>query len=220
MAGTAGINTTDEQIEALNAAVRRVVKDLQGGRYSLAELSVELGSAENRLSRFVNGSRDLKVGELLSLLEIIHIPVSLFLALVLAQLPELPPAATIEYLCLTANAPPVPFLVDLEGRLKGGGIPTGKGSRAREIAELDDIRFLGAGGAAPARRGLPGLGNRCRGRLRLGTTSPRVGLRHRLWATISRTLGEKKEGYRCTDRAGERVSVGHAHAGRDQKIAQ
>ena len=95
MAGTAGINTTDEQIEALNAAVRRVVKDLQGGRYSLAELSVELGSAENRLSRFVNGSRDLKVGELLSLLEIIHIPVSLFLALVLAQLPELPPAATI-----------------------------------------------------------------------------------------------------------------------------
>lgn len=194
MAGTAGINTTDEQIEALNAAVRRVVKDLQAGRYSLAELSVELGSAENRLSRFVNGSRDLKVGELLSLLEIIHIPVPLFLALILAQLPELPPAATIEYLCLTANAPPVPFLVDLEGRLKGGGIPTGKGSRVQELAELDDIRFLGA---LAARRQLEEV---CRDLATdvgagsdLGQLRQELGYGIGLWATISRTLGEKKE---------------------------
>ncbi len=212
MVGTESFSSAVEQLEDLHSVVRRVVKALQAGRYSLAELSEALDSAENRLSRFVGGSRDLRIGELLKLLELIHVPSPLFLRLVLAELPVTPPGETIEFLCLPANAPPVPFLVEIRARLKEVGIPTGKGTRAGELAELDDLRFLGA---LAARRKLEEVCRELVSDYTAGSSSLlyRRELVHGigLWATISRTLGEKAVAAQALALGFELASDPHDH---------
>ncbi len=186
--------------ELLSQAVRDSFRELIGGRYNQCDLSEALGSAANRLNRFLAGKRGLTVDEALRLLGMTGAAPSLFLQLMLARLPAPSPAETIRQLCLPPDPEPVAFLVELGLLLRGKqGPEPDRGSRLEEIEELDSLRFSGA---LAVRDQLERVLRQLAAETAAGPNSARarreliraIGL----WSTISRTLGERAaaaEGY-------------------------
>ena len=184
----------DPGFEQVSQAVRDSFRELMAGRYNQSELSEAMGSAANRISRFVGGKRSLTVDESLRLLGLLRTDPALFLQLVRSHLPMPTPASAIRQLCLPPNSAPEPFLLEISARLSSPRPFSAEAtSRQAEIDELDHLRFAGA---LAARDQLERVCLELAQEVASGTESDRA---HRelvrglgLWATISRTLGEKE----------------------------
>lgn len=190
----------DPAFELLGRVARDSFRELIAGRYNQSDLSAALGSATNRLNRFLAGKRGLTVDEALRLLGLTGVDPSLFLQLMLARLPAASPAATMRQLCLPPDAEEVPFLNELSRLLAAYGEPAPeRGSRMAELEELDRLRISGA---QAVRDQVEVVCRQLAAEAAAGANPQRA---HRelvrgigLWSTISRTLGETAaaaEGY-------------------------
>ena len=181
--------------EDLGAAIREVVELLAAKRNGgQAELSRALGSADNRINRFVTGKRDLTIDELSKLVDALGRDPAIFLELVRLRLPVPGPAAVMRFLGLPNGQTEEPFLLELEQLI--ATVPSeslvDSGSRREELKELDDLRFAGAAAAEErtefvCRELVAGLGGSAAGRAR-----HELALALGLWAAIARCTGRRE----------------------------
>ncbi len=198
MSGNAERNAGRELEEAgdLDLAVREVIRELtdkrKGGQ---AELSRILGSAENRLNRFVQGQRDLKFRELCTVVAELGPNAAVFVELVRLRLRSPEPEDVMRYLGLPNGQIEEPFLAELQQLLATeprAAASKDPGSRRDELRELDDLRFTGAAAAQERtevvirelQAGLHGAG--------AALVRHELALAIGLWATICRCTGRKE----------------------------
>lgn len=178
--------------DELDTAVREVVRGLAerktGGQNALSR---SIGSAENRVNRFVNNERDLKVKELCQVVGSLGPSAVVFLELVRLKLRQPTSQEVMRYLGLPNGPADDPFLAEIEELAARGG-DRDPGPRVEELKELDDLRFAGAVAAQER------VETVCR-ELTAGLNGPESGrARHELalavgiWSTIARTTGKKE----------------------------
>ena len=181
--------------EDLSAAIREVVELLAAKRNGgQAELSRALGSADNRINRFVSGKRDLTIDELSKVVDELGRDPAIFVEMVRLQLPVPGPAAVMRFLGLPNGQTDEPFLLELEQMIGTARSDSAfdPGPRKEELKELDDLRFAGAAVAQERaeimiREMAAGLGGPVDERVR-----HELALAIGLWAAIARATGRKE----------------------------
>lgn len=178
----------DELDSAMREVVRSLAERKAGGQNALSR---SIGSAENRVNRFVNNERDLKVKELCRVVDSLGPSAVVFLELVRLKLRQPTSQEVMRYLGLPNGPADDPFLAEIEELAARGG-DGDPGPRLEELKDLDDLRFAGAPAAQQR------LEIVCR-ELTTGLCGPaadrsrhELALAAGLWATIARTTGKKE----------------------------